>query len=135
MEKSRRAFIKKSLESTAALSVGGVLPAFSARSYSNILNANGTIIVSVMGVNSRGTSLAKNFARQKNCEVAHICDVDARAIAKCTEAVRDRQARKPVGYVDIRKSLESKDVDALVIAAPDHWHAPATLMALQAGKH
>ena len=135
MKKSRRTFIKKTIGSTAVLSVGGVLPAFSAKSYANIHDANKKIVVSMMGVNSRGTALAKNFARQENCEVAHICDVDNNAISKCTEAIKDRQTRTPQGFVDFRKSLESKDIDALVIAAPDHWHAPASLLALQAGKH
>ncbi len=135
MKKSRREFLKKTIGGTAAVSVGGVLPTFSAKSYANIMDANDRIIVSVMGVNSRGNSLAKNFARQENCEVAHICDVDSNAIKNCTEAIQDRQNRVPEGYVDFRKSLESNDIDALVIAAPDHWHAPATLLALQAGKH
>ena len=117
------------------MTAGGILPAFSAKSYGSILGANDKIVVSMMGVNSRGKSLAKNFARQENCEVAHICDVDSRAIVSCQEAIKDRQKRKAKGYVDFRKSLESKDIDALVIAAPDHWHAPASLLALQAGKH
>ncbi len=135
MENTRRDFIKKSIGSAAAISVGGTLPAFGAKSYANIIGANEKIIVSMMGVNSRGKSLAKNFSRQENCEVAHICDVDSRAITACAEAIKDRQARVPVGFTDFRKSLESKDIDALVIAAPDHWHAPASLLALQAGKH
>ena len=135
MKNLRRDFIKKTLGTTAAISVGGVLPAFNAKSYANILGANDKIVVSMMGVNSRGKALAKNFARQENCEVAHICDVDSRAITACAEAIKDRQTREPKGFVDFRKSLESKDIDAMVIAAPDHWHAPASLLALQAGKH
>jgi predicted dehydrogenase len=51
------------------------------------------------------------------------------------EAIKDKQTTVPKGFEDFRKSLESKDIDALVIAAPDHWHAPASLLALQAGKH
>ena len=133
--KTRRDFIKKSIGGTAAISIGGILPAFSAKSYANILGANNKIVVSMMGVYSRGQALAKNFARQENCEVAHICDVDSRAIANCAAAIKDRQERIPEGFVDFRKSLESKDIDVLVIAAPDHWHAPAALLALQAGKH
>jgi len=135
MNKSRREFIKKSIGSTAAISFGGILPGMSAKSYANIVGANDKIVVSIMGVNSRGKSLAQNFASQENCEVAHICDVDSRAITACAEAIKDRQTRSPQGFVDVRKSLESKDIDTLVIAAPDHWHAPAALMALKAGKH
>lgn len=135
MENSRRDFIKKTIGSAAVISVGGALPAFSAKSYKNIVGANEKIVVSIMGVNSRGKALAKNFSRQDNCDVAHICDVDSRAITACAEAIKDRQTLVPVGFTDFRKSLESKDIDALVIAAPDHWHAPASLLALQAGKH
>ncbi len=132
---SRRDFIKKTAGVSAGLVVGGVLPVFSASSYKRILGANEMLRVSVMGVNSRGNALAKNFAFQENCEVIHICDVDSRATEKCIAAVEKVQNKKPAGFVDIRKSLENRDVDILVVAAPDHWHAPAALMALQAGKH
>ncbi len=132
---SRRDFIKKTAGVSAGLVVGGVLPGFSASSYKRIPGANEMLRVSVMGVNSRGNALAKNFAFQENCEVIHICDVDSRATEKCIAAVEKVQNKKPTGFVDIRKSLESRDVDILVVAAPDHWHAPAALMALQAGKH
>lgn len=135
MEKSRRDFVKRSVVGTAALSAGGILPGFTAKSYGRIIGANEKIVVSMMGVNSRGKALAKNFAVQQNCEVAHICDVDSRAITACMEAIKDRQTAVPKGFGDFRKSLESKDIDAMVIAAPDHWHAPASLLAMQAGKH
>lgn len=135
MENSRREFVRKTVLGTSALSVGGILPGFNAKSYGRIIGANGKIVVSMMGVNSRGKALAKNFAIQEQCEVAHICDVDSRAIGSCTEALKDKQKMVPKGFEDFRKSLESKDIDALVIAAPDHWHAPASLLAMQAGKH
>ncbi len=114
---------------------GGVLPGLSARSYGRIPGANDRIRVSVMGVNARGLALAMNFARQEDCDVAHICDVDRRALERCVEAVSERQAVRPEGFTDFRRSLEDPDIDALVIAAPDHWHAPASLLAMQAGKH
>ena len=132
---SRRSFIKKTAASSAFIATAGILPQFSAKSYARILGANDRINVSVMGVNSRGNALAQNFASQKNAEVIHVCDVDSRAILKCLDSVKDRQDRKPKTFTDFRKSLESKDVDAMVIAAPDHWHAPASLLAMEAGKH
>jgi len=135
MSESRRKFIKKTAVGTTALMAGGVLPGFSAESYRRISGANDRIRVSVMGVNSRGKALAMNFARQENCDVAHICDVDKRAIKKCQAAISDRQTLIPQEFTDIRRSLESNEIDAVVIAAPDHWHAPASLMAMQAGKH
>ena len=129
---SRRNFVKKT---AMAFVAGGVLPQFSAKSYSNILGANEKINVSVMGVNSRGKALALNFASQDNANVVHVCDVDSRAITICLKALTERQTIQAEAFPDFRKSLESPDVDALVIAAPDHWHAPASLLALQAGKH
>lgn len=114
---------------------GSLMPSFSAKSYARIIGSNDRIQVSVMGVNSRGNALAQNFAAQKNCDVIHICDVDNRATVKCLKALKNRQTIEAAAYTDFRKSLESKDIDALVIAAPDHWHAPASLLAMQAGKH
>ncbi|MFA6945759.1 MAG: Gfo/Idh/MocA family oxidoreductase [Pedobacter sp.] len=132
---SRRDFIKKTVTGAAALSFGGVLPGFSASSYSRILGANERVQVAMMGVNSRGLALASNFAAQKNCEVRFICDVDKRAADKCISTVSKIQNKEPMAQLDFRKALEVKDLDALVIAAPDHWHAPAALLASAAGKH
>jgi predicted dehydrogenase len=88
-----------------------------------------------MGVNSRGLFLATTFARLNDVEVACICDPEQNALAKAVEAVGKVSSKKPEALKDIRKVLEKKDLDALIIAAPDHWHAPAAIMALQAGKH
>lgn len=131
---TRRDFLKKAVLGTSALSFGGVLNGVSAKSYFNINGANDKIRVAAIGVNSRGGALAANFAKQKGCEITYICDVDSRAIAKCSEAVAKIQGNKPKGEKDIRKVLESKDVDAVIIATPDHWHAPGAIMAMQAGK-
>lgn len=132
---SRRSFVKKTALSSAALLAGGVLPQFSAQSYARILGANDKVRASVMGVNSRGNALATNFAQQDICDVIHICDVDSTAITKCLTNLKDRQSIKAKGFTDFRESIESKDVDILVIAAPDHWHAPAALIGMQADKH
>ncbi|MBZ4188616.1 Gfo/Idh/MocA family protein [Niabella beijingensis] len=132
---SRRDFVKKAILSSAALTVGGVLPGFTARSYKSILGANEKFNVGVMGVNSRGLALASNFAKQPNCLVRYISDVDQRAADKCITRLETIQHFKPVAQPDFRKALEKKDLDVLVVAAPDHWHAPAALLAMQAGKH
>jgi predicted dehydrogenase len=135
MSNNRRSFIKKAFAGTAALSVGGILPGFSAKSYGNILGANERIGVAIMGVNSRGLALANNFASQANCQVLHICDVDRRAAEKCIASVENVQKKKPKATPDFRNALEDKKLDALVVAAPDHWHAPAAILACKAGKH
>ncbi len=135
MNQTRRIFIKSIMAGTAAVSSGGVLPAFSARSYNRIKGSNDRISVSIMGVNSRGSALASTFAKQDNCEIIFICDVDSQAAEKCIANLEKNFGRRPAQQGDFRKTLESKDVDVLVIAAPDHWHAPAAIMALSAGKH
>ncbi len=132
---NRRDFIKKTVTGAAALSIGGVLPGFSAKSYARILGANERVQVAMMGVNSRGLALSQNFAAQKNCEIRFICDVDKRAADKCIDTVSKIQDSTPMAQPDFRKALEDKQLDALVVAAPDHWHAPAALLASAAGKH
>lgn len=93
------------------------------------------LIVGIMGVNSRGNALAKAFARTPNVEVGYICDVDARAMNKCIDGLSNTQQKKPKGVADLRRMLEDATVDAIAIAAPDHWHTTAAILALQAGKH
>ena len=88
-------------------------------------SANDNISVAVMGVNGRGAVLAKTFAAQANTDVGYIVDVDMNVTRKVAAGIDGAK-----GVSDFRRALEDKDVDALVIAAPDHWHAPATLMAL-----
>lgn len=132
---SRRDFIKKAGAGAAGLTIGGVLPGFSASGYTRIAGANDRINVAMIGVNSRGDALAHNFARQTACDVITVCDVDKRAIEKCIKTVKTVQDKMPKGEKDFRRALEDKQVDAVVIAAPDHWHTPAALLAMQAGKH
>src|SRR6185437_1855645 len=96
---------------------------------------NDKVVIGMMGTHSRGLYLAQNFAKIPNVEIGYICDVDANVVASTIADIYKRTGKKPEGITDIRKLLEKKDVDAIVIAAPDHWHAPATIMACQAGKH
>jgi predicted dehydrogenase len=131
---TRRDFIKKTAIGATALSWGGIIPGLSAQSYANIPGANEKIRVGIIGVNSRGRALAVNFAKQKRCTVAYICDVDSRAITNCIGVVEKAADYRPKGEKDFRKAMEARDVDAFVIATPDHWHAPAALLAMQAGK-
>lgn len=135
MSNSRRDFIKKTAAGSAGIVTGGILTGFTAKSYGRIVGANEKIRASVMGVNSRGNALAQNFAYQKQCDVLHICDVDSRTIEKCISNVQKVQDVKCKGFGDFRRSLEDNDIDVMVIATPDHWHAPAALLAMQAGKH
>ena len=135
MNNTRREFIKKAGSCAAAVTFGAVLPGFSARSYRNIIGANEKIRAACMGVNSRGLAVATNFAAQKNAEVLYVCDVDSRAAEKCIDAVNKIQQKPALAAPDFRKALEDKNLDVLVVTAPDHWHAPAAILACAAGKH
>jgi predicted dehydrogenase len=96
---------------------------------------NKKVVIGIMGVNSRGAFLAQKLAAIADVEIGYICDVDSIAMARCIADIEKITGKKPTGIQDIRTLLEKKDLDALVIAAPDHWHAPATILACQAGKH
>ncbi len=135
MEKSRRSFIKKSAAAVAAISVGGVLPGFSARSYRSIAGANEKVLLAVMGVNSRGKALSATFSKQENAEIFYVCDVDSRAEAACSDSIEKLGKKRPAASRDFRKALEDRNLDAMIISTPDHWHAPAAILAAKAGKH
>lgn len=128
----RREFLKK----ISALGLGmGIVGAGAPGVFAGG-SPNEKILVGVMGTNSRGAALAEGFAALPGAEVAYICDVDDEALQNGMDAVEaGGQEKKPQGVKDFRRILEDKDLDALVIAAPDHWHAPAAILALKAGKH
>ena len=135
MDHSRRTFIKKVAAGSSAVALGGVGYGFTASSYSRILGANDRIVMGIMGTNSRGNGMAANFARQDNTEVRYICDVEDQALAKGIAAVQKAVDKTPKSEKDIRKMLEYKDIDAVFLSPPDHWHVPATIMSCVAGKH
>ena len=90
---------------------------------------------------SVGALLALNYwlaivrPRRLACAPGDICDVDSRAVAKEIAAAAKKQDRKPEGVKDLRRILDDSKVDAVSIATPDHWHAPAAILACAAGKH
>jgi len=93
------------------------------------------IVLAVMGVHGRGRGLLSGFSSLDGTEIAWLIDPDANVLPAAVKIVEDKQKRTPKTEKDVRKVLEEKDIDALVIAAPDHWHALATVWACQAGKH
>jgi len=123
----RRKFIKLSSASAAGLTILN-FPVFGKMAPSN------KVVLSVMGVNSRGSYLAECFSKMPNVEIAYICDVEDKAIQNGLNALKNAP-RKPTVVKDIRKLVQQKDFDALVVAAPDHWHAPAAILGVSNGKH
>src|SRR5215471_17466214 len=130
---SRRSFLESSAAGTAAITAGSY---FVSESFAQETKSAGDkIVVGVMGVNGRGGALTQGFMGQPNCEIGYICDVDERALNRVVKTVADKQGKKPQAVKDVRKLLEDKTVDVLVCAAPNHWHAPATILGCSAGKH
>lgn len=130
---NRRTFIHQSVVAGVGL---GLLHRFSPSARAAApASANGRLRVAVAGLNSRGIALIQCFASLPNTEIVYLCDVDERALAKGLAATAKVQTSVPKTIKDFRRALDDKDVDALGIATPDHWHAPMSIMALAAGKH
>jgi predicted dehydrogenase len=90
----------------------------------------------VVGLNGRGYAhLSSLKANRSAARISHVCDVDGNILNKFANAVQTEIGETPAAEKDFRKVLESKEVDAITIATPDHWHAPMAIAALQAGKH
>ena len=91
--------------------------------------------VGVMGL-SRGKAHINNFAKLEGVEIAYVCDVDQERLAAGAKYTADRQnGNLPKAVTDFRRILDDKEVDILSIAAPNFWHAPASILACDAGKH
>lgn len=124
---NRRDFIKNTSFATAGITILN-FPVFGKNAPSN------KVTVAVMGLNGRGAYLAECFAKLSNVQVAYLCDVEEKAIANGLKPFA-AAAKKPAVIKDVRELVNKKDFDALIIAAPDHWHAPAAILGVTHGKH
>ncbi len=97
-------------------------------------SASETVTVGVMGL-SRGRALAQGFAEQPGVIVKYVCDVDENRASAAAASVEKEVGKSPKPIGDFRRILDDESVDALVCAAPNHWHAPATILGCSAGKH
>jgi predicted dehydrogenase len=112
----------------------GAAATFAAFSQRKVRGANEKVVIGVMGLGGRGTYLAESFALRPDAEIAYLCDADTRRFARAREAVEEAQNRRPKLVQDFRRVLDDRNVDVLVNATPDHWHALGSIMACQAGK-
>ncbi len=132
----RREFIKKSLVGTAGIAIGGL--GFSAKSYGSIIGSNERITMAVIGIRGRGMSHIDGWGTLKdnrNVFLKTLCDVDENLYPERVKRVQDLVGTKPLIEWDMRKVFDDKEIDAVSIATPNHWHALATVWAAQAGKH
>jgi predicted dehydrogenase len=122
------------LEGTAA--TAAVFATTSAKSYARIIGANGRVGFAVIGLRSRGYAhLAALKANKDNMDLVYVADVDTRYLDKFVTDATTSLGTAPKAEKDFRKVLAMKDVDAVSIATPDHWHAPMAILAMQAGKN
>ncbi|MCB7130010.1 MAG: Gfo/Idh/MocA family oxidoreductase, partial [Candidatus Brocadiales bacterium] len=144
---TRREFIKQSTYAAAGISLG--VSAIGSPALGSVLGANDKIRVGFIGVGNRGTQLLTRFMANDDVEVAALSDVyepymdrdyskvSKQFIAEVGDKVPkmgEKFSGKVGKYKDFRKLLDQKDIDAVCIATPDHWHAIQTIMALDAGK-
>src|SRR2546425_10107019 len=126
---SRRAFLKLTSAGVSSTALG-----VTASSYAKIMGANDRVRVAVCGVRGRGKDHIHGFSRVPLTEIAALCDVDESVLNQRLGDVEKLGLPKPKSYVDVRKLLEDKDIDAISIAAPNHWHALMAIWACQTGK-
>ncbi len=122
----RRGFLKSS--------VGGAVAATAALNFRKGVAASDKVVVGIMGVGGRGVRLADFLLQRDDISIAYICDVDQRRFGWALETIDNHDAPRPKLVEDFRRILDDKDVDVLVVATPDHWHAIPTVLACQAGK-
>lgn len=123
---TRRTFITQSTKGALGLAAGATL----ARAES----ANDKVVLALIGAGGRGTALANGFAQIPNVEFKYVCDVDAQRGGGLMQELAKQPGRAPQRIADLREALDDKDVNGVVIATPEHWHALATIWACQAGK-
>jgi predicted dehydrogenase len=128
---TRREFLDVVAIGAAQLALGS-----SAKSYGQILGSNDRLNFAVIGLNGRAYAhLSALKANRSSARITHVCDVDGDILAKFSAQVRKETGDAPVADKDFRRLLEQKDVDAITIATPDHWHTPMAIAGLEAGKH
>jgi predicted dehydrogenase len=128
---TRREFLDALALGTAGLAVGTT-----AKSYSQILGSNDRVNFAVIGLNGRAYAhLASLKANKQAARISHVCDVDTTILKKFADHTQQEMDETPVSEKDFRRILEVKNVDAITIATPEHWHTPMAIAALQAGKH
>jgi predicted dehydrogenase len=128
---TRREFLDAFAAGAAGLAIQST-----ARSYGQILGANDRLNFAVIGLNGRGKAHLSSLAANKGAaRIAYVCDVDSNTLMKFAGATERQMGEAPKTEKDFRHILAQREVDAITIATPDHWHTPIAIAGLEAGKH
>jgi predicted dehydrogenase len=128
---TRREFLDTLAVGAAGLAIGST-----AKSYGQIMGSNDRLNFAVIGLNGRAYAhLSALKANKSTARIAYVCDVDTNILKKFAAATEKEMGEAPATDQDFRHILQKKDVDAITIATPDHWHAPMAILGLQAGKN
>lgn len=131
MTVTRRQFLDTLAAGAATLAVSST-----AKSYSQIIGSNERLNFAIIGLHGRAYAhLSSLKANQNAARITHVCDVDSNTLAKFASSTQQMMGSAPATDKDFRRILEQKDVDAITIATPDHWHTPMAIDGLAAGKH
>ncbi|UXX79820.1 Gfo/Idh/MocA family oxidoreductase [Reichenbachiella carrageenanivorans] len=136
MKNERRNFIKKAAAGAAGMAITSQLNAMSAKNYSRIVGANDRIQVAIQGLGRRYGAYIDAIANPKNnIDLVYLCDVMKSQRDNAAIKIAGKITGKPKLENDIRNIINDKKIDAIFMATPDHWHAPAACMAMAADKH
>ncbi|MEK7676369.1 MAG: Gfo/Idh/MocA family oxidoreductase [Verrucomicrobiota bacterium] len=129
---TRRRFLEDSMLAAAAAAAGVALPTGAAEKATG--SANNRIRAAILGCRIRGKQHAQELGRLRDCEIAFVCDPDRDLANELAAAVEKQQGIAPKAVQDMRRVFDDRTVDAVFVAAPNHWHALAAIWAMQAGK-
>ena len=130
--RTRRDFLKTSVAASAVFSTFTIA---GTKASGRVLGANDVVRVAVAGINGRGGSHISAYAgKDDGTQVTYLVDPDSRLFESRSRDVKRRGGNEPTCVQDFRRALDDKNVDVLTIAAPNHWHAPLTIFACEAGK-
>ena len=128
---NRRDFLGRTI---AAAGVGAGFAIGGTKSSGRIIGANDTVRIGVAGLHGRGGSHVEEFSGMKNVEITYLIDPDTRTYASRISQIKSNGGSTPKTVQDVRKALDDSNLDAISIAAPNHWHSLMTVWACQAGK-
>src|SRR5437762_834380 len=125
---TRRSFLTNTLAAAATVTIAGT------KSSGRVLGANDVIRVGVAGIHGQGNGHIEEYVGLKGVQITYLIDPDTRLFASRSAPIKEKWGQSLVCVQDIRKALEDKELDAISIATPNHWHSLMTIWACQAGK-